>query len=118
MSRNPPLLTSNAAKYTSLRSVLERLRIEMIKPDRPLLEIQADDLAEVAAEKARSAARSLGRPCFVDDAVLLLDAYPGFPGALTGSMLRLLGSDGFRRLLADQDAGARLVAHLACSDGE
>lgn len=112
------LVTSNRAKYAMLQPVLDRLGVELVAPPGPVIEIQSDDWGEIVGAKARAAARLLGRPCLVDDAGLVLDAYPGFPGAYTKPVLRSLGADGLRRLLYGQAATGRLVAHLACSDGE
>jgi inosine/xanthosine triphosphate pyrophosphatase family protein len=112
-----PLLTSNFAKYAPLQPILERLGVELKAPLHPCHEIQSDDWSEIISEKARAAARSHGRPCIVDDAGLLLDAYPGFPGAYTKPVIRSLGSDGFIRLLKNKTPSGHLVAKLACSDG-
>ena len=117
MRKNIPLVTSNLAKYALFQPILERLGVELVTPLQSCHEIQSDDWAEIVEEKARVAARSLGRPCIVDDAGLLLDAYPGFPGAYTKSTIRSLGSDGLMRLLNNQTPSGRLVAYLACSDG-
>lgn len=112
------LVTSNRAKYAMFQPVLDRLGVELVAPPSPVIEIQSDDWGEIVGEKARAAARALGRPCLVDDAGLVLDAYPGFPGAYTKSILRSLGGDGLRRLLDGLAPTGRLVAHIACSDGE
>lgn len=117
MRKNIPLVTSNLAKYALFQPILERLGVELVTPHQSCYEIQSEDWVEIIKEKARAAARSLGRPCIVDDAGLLLDAYPGFPGAYTKSVIRSLGSDGLVRLLNNQTPSGRLVANLACSDG-
>lgn len=117
MRKNIPLVTSNLAKYALFQPILERLGVELVTPPQSCYEIQSDDWVEIIKEKARAAARSLGRPCIVDDAGLLLDAYPGFPGAYTKSVIRSLGSDGLVRLLNNQTTSGCLVANLACSDG-
>ncbi len=117
MQKKIPLVTSNLGKYALFQPILERLGVEMVPPPESCYEIQSDDWVEIVKEKARAAARSLGRPCIVDDAGLLLDAYPGFPGAYTKSVIRSLGSDGLVRLLNNQTPSGYLVANLACSDG-
>ncbi len=117
MRKNIPLVTSNLAKYALFQPILERLGVELVTPPQSCYEIQSDDWVEIIKEKARAVARSLGRPCIVDDAGLLLDAYPGFPGAYTKSVIRSLGSDGLVRLLNNQTPSGCLVANLACSDG-
>ena len=117
MRKKIPLVTSNLAKYALFQPILEKLGVELVKPSQSCYEIQSDDWVEIIKEKARAAARSLGRPCIVDDAGLLLDAYPGFPGAYTKSVIQSLGSDGLVKLLNNSPSSGRLVANLACSDG-
>lgn len=117
MRKTIPLVTSNVAKYALFQPILERLGVELVKPIQSCYEIQSDDWIEIIKEKARATARSIGRPCIVDDAGLILDAYPGFPGAYTKSVIRSLGSDGLLRLLNNQSPSGCLVANLACSDG-
>lgn len=114
---NISLVTSNLAKYTLFHPILERLGVELVTPPQFCYEIQSDDWVEIIKEKARATARLLGRPCIVDDAGLLLDAYPGFPGAYTKSIIGSLGSNGMARLLKNQPSTGCLVANLACSDG-
>ena len=67
------------------------MQISLRKPDFDLPELQGLDFDAVVAHKAKTAAEAMGRPCLVDDAGLLLDAYPGFPGPLTGVVVRALG---------------------------
>ena len=97
--------------------MLTRLGIALVPPPRPIHEIQTCDLDEAIREKALSASRALGSPCFVDDVALLLDEYPGFPGAITRSCLESLGAKGFAALLDGKSAKAKLSARVACSDG-
>ena len=118
MRKTIPLVTSNLVKYELFHPILERLGVELVTPPQPFHKIQSDDWSEIIKEKARATARSLGRPCIVDDAGLMLDAYPGFPGAYSKSIIRSLGSDGLLRLLNNKTTSGRLVAYLACSDGD
>ncbi len=108
------LLTSNPRKYGPLADVLAGMQIVLRKPDFDLPELQDLDFAAVLAHKARSAAERLGTPCLVDDAGLLLEAYPGFPGPLTGSVVRSLGAAGIERLLSGTTNRARMVCHIGC----
>jgi len=118
MQKSIPLVTSNFAKYANFKPILERLGIELVKPPQTFFEVQSDSWEVIIEEKARTAARALGRPCIVDDAGLILDAYPGFPGPYTKSMIHSLGNAGFMRLLNHQTSSGHMVAYLACSDGE
>ena len=108
------LLTTNPRKYGPLADVLAGMQISLRKPDFDLPELQNLDFEAVVAHKARMAAEALGTPCLVDDAGLLLDAYPGFPGPLTGCVVRSLGAAGIERLLAGATDRARMVCHIGC----
>ena len=108
------LLTSNPKKYQSLAGVLDSLRIAIKAPDFELPELQHDDLMTVLAHKARAARDAVGAPCLVDDSALLLDAHPGFPGPLTGSVCRLLGAEGLTRLLTGCSGRARMRCMIGC----
>jgi len=108
------LLTSNPRKYDPLADVLAGMQISLRKPDFKLPELQDLDFAAVVAHKAKTAAEAMGGPCLVDDAGLLLDAYPGFPGPLTGIVVRSLGAAGIERLLAGEVERARMVCHIGC----
>jgi inosine/xanthosine triphosphate pyrophosphatase family protein/diadenosine tetraphosphate (Ap4A) HIT family hydrolase len=108
------LLTSNPRKYGPLADILAKMQISLRKPDIDLPELQSLDFDAVVAGKAKMAAESLGRPCLVDDAGLLLDAYPGFPGPVTGTVLHSLGAAGIERLLSGVSDRARMVCHIGC----
>jgi ATP adenylyltransferase len=108
------LLTSNLRKYDPLADALAGMGISLHKPDFDLPELQDLCFNTVIAHKAKTAAERIGSPCLVDDAGLLLDAYPGFPGPLTGNVIRSLGAAGLKRLLAGTTNLARMVCHIGC----
>ena len=108
------LVTSNAAKFRPFASELERFRMVLEPPGVPLPEIQSLSFIETLTAKARAAAGQFGRPVLVDDAGLLLEAYPSFPGPLTSTVLRSLGVPGLKRLLAGTSDRATMVGHLGC----
>lgn len=108
------LLTGNPRKYGPLADVLREMQITLTTPQFAIPELQDHDFKAVLTHKARSAAEAFGSPCLVDDSGLLLEAYPGFPGPLTSSVCRLLGSAGLARLVAGTTARAQLVCHLGC----
>jgi ATP adenylyltransferase len=108
------LATSNPAKYAPFARDLERLRITIEPPAPPLPEIQSLNFAETLTAKARAAAASFGRPVLVDDTGLVLEAYAPFPGPLTATVLRSLGTTGLRRLLTGASDRATMECHLGC----
>ena len=85
------------------REVQEILGFELERADLDLPEIQAIEPAEVAANKARAAREALGRPglpVLVEDSGLMVDAWDGFPGALTKWLMQSVGNEGLLRMLA------------------
>ena len=104
------LATTNPLKYAGLERMLARAGIRLMPPPVPLPEIQSLDFREAGEFKARTLFAAIESPVLVDDAGLVLDAYPGFPGPLTKSVLRALGIDGIRRSLHGQPSGA----HMTC----
>ena len=88
------------------REVQEILGVALERADLDLPEIQAIDPAEVAAEKARAAREALGDPdlpVLVEDSGLMVDAWDGFPGALTKWIMNSVGNEGLLRMLAPAD---------------
>jgi inosine/xanthosine triphosphate pyrophosphatase family protein/diadenosine tetraphosphate (Ap4A) HIT family hydrolase len=108
------LLTSNPRKYAPLADVLASMQISLRKPEFDLPELQDLDFEVVVAHKAKTAAAAIGTPCLIDDAGLLLDACPDFPGPMTGTVVRSLGAAGLGRLLAGVTDRARMVCHIGC----
>jgi XTP/dITP diphosphohydrolase len=105
------------------REVQEILGVELERADLDLPEIQAIDSAEVATEKSRAAREVLGGtdlPVLVEDSGLMVDAWDGFPGALTKWVMKSVGNEGLLRMLApgeDRSATAVCVVALAEPDG-
>jgi len=108
------LVTSNPAKFAPFAADLERLRLRIEPPALPLPELQSLNFIETLTAKARAAAALFGRPVLVDDTGLVLEAYAPFPGPLTSTVLRSLGSAGLRRLLAGTSDRAVMECHLGC----
>ena len=105
------------------REVQEILSVALESVDLDLPEIQAIDPAEVATEKARVARKALGGPdvpVLVEDSGLMVDAWEGFPGALTKWLMSSVGNEGLLRMLGpgeDRSARAVCVVALAEADG-
>jgi XTP/dITP diphosphohydrolase len=102
------------------REVQEILGFALEGADLDLPEIQAIDPAEVATEKARVAREALGNPelpVLVEDSGLMVDAWGGFPGALTKWVMKSVGNEGLLRMLGPgEDRSARAVCVVALAD--
>jgi XTP/dITP diphosphohydrolase len=105
------------------REAQEILGLELERVDLDLPEVQAIEPAEVAREKARAAREALGAPdlpVLVEDSGLMVDAWDGFPGALTKWLMSSVGNEGLLRMLpegGDRSARAVCVVALAEADG-
>ena len=105
------------------REVQEILGFELERVDLDLPEIQAIEPGEVAAVKVRAARQALGSPdlpILVEDSGLMVDAWDGFPGALTKWLMRSVGNEGLLRMIAPEEnrsARAVCVVALAGADG-
>jgi XTP/dITP diphosphohydrolase len=105
------------------REVQEILGFALEGADLDLPEIQAIDPAEVAIVKVRAAREALGDPdvpVLVEDSGLMVDAWDGFPGALTKWLMSSVGNEGLLRMLGpgeDRSARAVCVVALADTDG-
>jgi XTP/dITP diphosphohydrolase len=113
-------VTTNEHKRREVQGILG---VELERAELDLPEIQAIDPGEVAAAKARAAREVLGTPTIpvlAEDSGLMVDAWDGFPGALTKWLMRSVGNEGLLRMLPpgeDRSAKAVCVVALAETDG-
>ena len=107
-------VTSNENKRREAAGILG-VELKRAAPDIP--EIQALDVAEVAAAKALAAYEALGcpeHPVLVEDSGLVVEAWNGLPGAFTKWFMESVGNDGLLRMLpADSDRSARAICAVA-----
>ena len=114
-------VTTNEHKRREVQEILG-VALESVVLDLP--EIQATDPAKVATEKARAAREALGDPhvlVLVEDSGLMVDAWGGFPGALTKWVMKGVGNEGLLRMLGpreDRSASAVCVVALAEPNGK
>lgn len=112
-------VTSNPNKRREAAGILG---VELDRADLDLPEIQALDVAEVAAEKARAAHKALGspaRPVIAEDSGLIVESWNGLPGALTKWFIKSVGHEGILQMLgAEEDRRARAVCAVAVAGRE
>jgi len=92
------MATGNRHKYREARRVLSELGVELRLLEVERVEIQADDLAEIAVYSAEQTAAG-DRPIVVEDAGLFIDHYGGFPGPYSSYALRTIGLRGVLKLM-------------------
>lgn len=107
-------VTTNEHKRREAEEILG-VELKTASPDVP--EIQALDVAEVAASKARSAYEALGSPPYpvlVEDSGLVIGSWNGLPGALTKWFVSSVGNDGILEMLSGaEDRSAKAVCAVA-----
>ncbi len=112
-------VTSNPNKA---REAAEILGVELRSIDLDLPELQALDVAEVAAAKAATAREALGAPdslILVEDSGLVAEAWNGLPGALTKWFLQSVGNEGLLRMIsAESNRSARAVCAIAVATAD
>jgi XTP/dITP diphosphohydrolase len=109
-------VTTNPGKLREARAYLDE-PVEQLDFDYP--EIQADDMAAVAAHGARAAYREVDGPVIVDDSGLTIEALGGFPGPYSSYVEDRLGIERVSRLARGEDSqAAAFRAVVAYCDGD
>ncbi|MFC5277653.1 non-canonical purine NTP pyrophosphatase [Halorubrum rubrum] len=109
-------VTTNPGKVREAESYLADGSVSQLDFD--YAEIQADELAPIAARGARDAYREAGEPVLVDDAGLFVEALDGFPGPYSSYVEDTLGIDRVWEIVHDlEDRRAAFRCTLAYCDG-
>jgi XTP/dITP diphosphohydrolase len=97
------LVTENEHKYKEAYRVLIRYGIELDMLPLKKLEVQSDDLREVAWKAAIHAYRLVRKPLIVDDSGLFIKVLNGFPGVYSNYVFRTIGLKGILKLLENEE---------------
>ena len=109
-------VTTNPGKVEEAREYLDEA-VEQVAFDYP--EVQADDLATVAAHGARAAYREVGGPVIVDDSGLTIAGLDGVPGPYSAYVEDTLGIERVWNLAKQEDdRSAAFRGVVAYCDGE
>lgn len=92
-------VTGNWAKIESAKKALEPLGYEIDNIKMETIEIQADDVEEVAKYSAKWASNELKCDVLKNDSGLFIEALNGFPGVYTHYADDTIGEDGILKLL-------------------
>ncbi len=92
-------VTTNDGKWLEVSAILSERGIAVERINAKVLEIQSDDLTEIAKAAAVDAYRSFGGDLFVEDAGLFVDALNGFPGPYSAYAFRTIGLSGLLKLM-------------------
>ncbi|MBN3036897.1 MAG: RdgB/HAM1 family non-canonical purine NTP pyrophosphatase, partial [Candidatus Diapherotrites archaeon] len=107
-------VTGNKGKLAEARAFLGDIE----QADLGIREIQSDNQEDVASDSAEEAYKTLGKPLFLEDAGLFIDALRGFPGVYSKYAMETIGCDGLLKLMEGvEDRGAEFRACVAYHDG-
>ncbi len=93
--------TGNLNKLEEFREALSDTDVTLKQLDVDIDEIDADDVSDVAVEKALDSYNASGAesPVMVDDTGLYVEGLNGFPGSMSGYFLSKVGLEGFLKLM-------------------
>ena len=113
-------VTSNWAKVASAKQALEPIKYDIDNVKMDTIEIQADDVTEVAKYSAKWACEKLNKPVLKNDSGLFIKSLNGFPGVYTHYADDTIKEDGILKLMEGiEDREAYFKESLAyCEPGK
>jgi len=95
--------TNNVNKFNEARVLLAKYGISMGMLRVKNLEIQSDDLEEIAKASVLEAFKNCRLPLIVEDAGLFIKALNGFPGPYASYVYKTIGNEGVLKLLKGKE---------------
>jgi XTP/dITP diphosphohydrolase len=93
------LATNNVNKFHEARKLLGKYEIAVGMIRVKSLEIQSENLQEIASTSALEAFKGCNLPLIVEDAGLFVEALNGFPGPYAAYVYKAIGNAGLLRLM-------------------
>ena len=93
--------TGNTHKFNEARCVLAEYNVAVALLRVKALEIQDDNIENIAKTSVMEAVERCRLPIFVEDAGLFVDALNGFPGPYSSHVYRTIGTRGILKLLKE-----------------
>jgi XTP/dITP diphosphohydrolase len=91
--------TGNKGKWNEATEVAAEFGVRLKRVRGVKLEIQSDDLREIASFAAGEACKTILHPVVAEDSGFFVHALGGFPGPYSSYVYRTLGCEGILRLL-------------------
>jgi XTP/dITP diphosphohydrolase len=91
--------TGNEGKFREVSALAAKLGVEIQHSRTPYLEIQADELSDIAKVGVQQVFGILKAPCFVEDSGLFIHSLRGFPGPYSKYVFLTIGNRGVLKLL-------------------
>jgi|TARA_Y100000310_G_scaffold125137_1_gene123961 XTP/dITP diphosphohydrolase len=111
--------TSNPGKFKEAKMLFNKNNLELEHYNVDLLEIQTDNVEELALYSVRHAFKALNKPVFVEDAGIFIKSLKDFPGVYSKHACYTIGLEGILKLLEGvEDRSAEFRAVVAYKDAE
>ncbi|RLE51406.1 MAG: non-canonical purine NTP pyrophosphatase, RdgB/HAM1 family [Candidatus Methanomethylicota archaeon] len=111
------IVTRNEHKFREASYVLSLMGIKSVQIPIKRLEIQSENLEDIALIGARDAVKNVGKPIVVEDAGLFINYLNGFPGPYSSYVFKTIGIDGILRLMNNvKDRRAKFSSVIAYCD--
>jgi len=91
--------TENKGKFAEASRIAAEYRVRLRQVYRQKIEIQSDDLKEIARFAAKEASEAIRRPVVSEDSGFFVHALGGFPGPYSSYVYRTIGYEGILRLM-------------------
>jgi XTP/dITP diphosphohydrolase len=104
--------THNMGKLAEARQILSQKGIEVEHLEVEYDEPRGEDTSEIARKSATELYRIIGKPLFLDDSGLFVDALKGFPGPYSAFVYKRIGYNGILSLLK---GNSNRKAYFKCS---
>jgi len=96
-------VTSNVHKFNEARLILAEYNVATAMLKIEAVEIQDDNIENIAKASATNAAENCKLPIIVEDAGLFIKALNGFPGPYSSYVYRTIGTKGILKLMKNAD---------------
>lgn len=107
-------ITSNKEKIRLAEKFLHPHNISLEGKHLDLIEMQSDDIAQIAIEKAKQAFAAIKSPLFVNDAGWYITALKGFPGPYMKYMNEWLTAEDILDIMAKHDNKEVIFREVVC----
>jgi len=95
-------VTGNAYKFNEARKILAEHNIATAMLNLEAIEIQDDNVENIAKASATDAAKKSNLPVFIEDAGLFVKALNGFPGPYSSYVFRTVDTKGILKLMQNE----------------
>ena len=92
-------MTGNKGKYTEAARIAAEFGIRLKQVNRHKIEVQSDDLKEIACFAAKEASEAILHPVVAEDSGFFVHSLGGFPGPYSSYVYRTIGNKGILRLI-------------------